>query len=116
MTKSELSDLLHSIGIPVNEGITSDENLNEYPRIIYWPYIEQDGTASGDEYYNQVTYQISMFARTPQCEEYKKMRTLFRERGLHPVFYHEYVENDPVFAKTWHTYCAMEVTEELDDE
>ena len=113
MTKIELSELLHSINIPVNEGITSNENLNKYPRIIYWPYMEQDGTASGDEYYNQVTYQISLFARIPQCDEYKKMRILFRERGLHPVFYHEYVENDPVFAKTWHTYCAVEVTEEL---
>ncbi len=114
MTKNDLSELLHQVGIPVNEGISSQENMNKYPRIIYWPYIEQDGTASGDEYYNQATYQISLFSRTPQCEEYSKMRKLFRKEGMHPVFYHEYVENDPVFSKTWHTYCAVEVTEELE--
>ncbi len=116
MKKSELSELLHEVGVPVNEGITSEGNLNKYPRIIYWPYIEQDGTASGEEYYNQATYQVSLFSRTPQCEEYKKMRKLLRERGLHPVFYHEYVEKDPVFARTWHTYFALDVTEELEDE
>ena len=116
MRKSELSKLLHKIGIPVNEGISSQENMNSYPRIIYWPYIEQDGTASGEEYYNEATYQISLFARTPQCEEYKKLRGLLRKEGIHPVFYHEYVENDPVFSRTWHTYCAVEVTEELEEE
>ena len=42
MKKSELSKLLHEVGVPVNEGITSEGNLNKYPRIIYWPYIEQD--------------------------------------------------------------------------
>ena len=29
MTKKELSELLHSVGIPVNEGISSDENMNK---------------------------------------------------------------------------------------
>ena len=116
MTKSELSKLLHSIGIPVNEGITSQENTNQYPRIVYWPYIEKDETASGEEYYNQVTYQVSLFARVPQCPEYRELREKLRRIGLHPVSYHDYVENDPVFARTWHTYFALEVTEELSDE
>ena len=115
MKKDELKRLIHEIGIPVNEGITSQENVGKYPRIIYWPYIEQDHTASGEEYYNQVTYQVSLFARTPQCEEFKKLRKTLREAGVRPVFYHEYIENDPVFERTWHTYCAIEVTEELDD-
>ena len=35
MTKQELSELLHSLGIPANEGISSDENINKYPRIVY---------------------------------------------------------------------------------
>ena len=34
MTKQELSELLHELGIPVNEGSTSDKNTNEYPRIV----------------------------------------------------------------------------------
>lgn len=115
MTKTELSELLHGLGIPVNEGITGQENVGKYPRIVYWPYIEQDGTASGDEYYNQVTYQISIFSRTPQHEKYKELRQHLRKKGIHPVFYHEYVEKDPVFARTWHTYFNLEVTEEYDD-
>ena len=36
MTKQELSDLLHSLRIPVNEGIASQENTNKYPRVVYW--------------------------------------------------------------------------------
>mgnify|MGYP001623206823 CR=1 FL=1 len=48
MKKSELSELLHNLDIPVNEGISSGENMNKYPRIIYWPYIEQEkNTATG---------------------------------------------------------------------
>ena len=115
MKKEELSSLLHDLGVPVNEGTTSQENLNKYPRIVYWPYIEQDGVASGDEYCNEATYQISLFARTPQCETYHELRKKLREAGLHPVFYHEYIENDPIFSKTWHTYFSLEVTEELND-
>lgn len=114
MTKAELSELLHELEIPVNEGITAQGNTGEYPRIVFWPYIEQDGTASGGEYYNNVTYQISFFARTPQHEKYLELRERLRDRGVHPVFYHEYVEKDPAFARTWHTYFDLEVTEELD--
>lgn len=116
MTKKELKELLHSLDIPVNEGISSQENMNSYPRIVYWAYIEQDGTASGEEYYNQVTYQISLFSRTPQHPKYLEFRQKMRRAGIRPVFYHEYIENDPVFSKTWHTYCGIEVTEEFSDE
>lgn len=113
MTKQELSAVLHELDIPVNEGISSQKNANTYPRIVFWPYIEKDGVASGERYYNEVTYQVSMFARTPQCDKYWELRNRLREAGIHPVFYHEYVEKDPMFAKTWHTYCAIEVTEEI---
>lgn len=114
MTKQELSEVLHSLGIPVNEGITCDENTNNYPRIVYWPYYEQDETASGEGYHNVVTYQISFYARTPQHEKYKELRKRLRDLGLHPAFQHEYVEKDAVFAKTWHTYFALDVIEEID--
>ena len=111
MTKKELSELLHKVGIPVNEGIASEENTNKYPRILYWPYVEQDEMASGGAYNNIVTYQVSFYAREPQHEKYKQLRQALREAGMHPVFYHEYVENDPVFSKTWHTYFALDVIE-----
>ena len=48
MRKEELSNILHSLDIPVNEGITSDGNINAYPRIVYWDYIWQDAVASGE--------------------------------------------------------------------
>ena len=115
MTKKELSEILHSTGIPVNEGISSDVNTNKYPRIVYWPYYEQDEAASGEGYQNIVTYQISFYARTPQHEKYKELRKKLRELGLHPAFQHEYVEKDEVFAKTWHTYFALDVVEEIDE-
>lgn len=113
MTKQELSTILHELGIPVNEGITSDESTNDYPRIVFWPYTEQDEMASGGGYQNVVTYQISFFARTPQHEKYKELRNRLREQGFHPAFQHEYVEKDPVFAKTWHTYFSVDVIEEV---
>ena len=107
MTKNELSELLHSLGIPVHEGISSDENMNKYPRIVYWPYEEQDEMASGEGYHNIVTYQISFWSRTPQHEKYKELR-----EKQHPLFNHEFVENDPIFARTWHTYFALDVIED----
>ncbi len=113
MTKAELSKLLHSLKIPINEGTTSDENINSYPRVVYWPYVERDEMASGEGYKNVVTYQISIYARTPQHEKYKELRKKLRDIGLHPEFYHEYVENDPIFAKTWHTYFALDVMEDV---
>lgn len=114
MKKSEVSKLLHSLEIPVNEGITSKENMNKSPRIVYWVYIEQDKMASGNEYTNLQTIQISFFAMTPGHEKMKELRRILREKGLHPVFYHEYIENDPVFSKTWHTYFSLEVDDDTE--
>lgn len=116
MTKEELSELLHSLEIQVNEGITSPDYMGNEPRIVYWPYVEQDIMASGEGYDNLVTYQISFYARTPQRKKYKEFRKKLREKGLHPTFYHEYVEKDSIFEKTWHTYCAVDVIEEIEDE
>lgn len=113
MRKEELSTLLKTLDIPVNEGITSAENTNKYPRIVYWPFAEQDEMSSGGEYNNIVTYQISFYAKIPQHEKYKELRQALRDVGLHPLFNHEYVENDPMYANTWHTYCAVDVIEDV---
>ena len=115
MSKSELSELLHELKIAVNEGTTSEENQNKYPKIIYWPYVEEDKVASGEGYQNLATYQISFFARTPQHKKYKELRSKLRKRGYHPKFYHEYIEKDPLFAKTWHTYFSIDVLEEIEE-
>lgn len=115
MTKQELSDLLHELECAVNEGITSKENENVYPRIVYWPYVEKDIVASGSGYANLVTYQISIFDRVPQSSLYKKLRQILRMKRILPEFYHEYIENDPMFQKAWHTYFSIDVLEKIED-
>lgn len=115
MTKTELSDLLHSLEIPADEGISREENNGKYPRIVYWPFYEKDELASGRGYINRVTYQISLFDRIPQGKKYKELRKLLRKKGLHPEFNHEYIEKDPLFEKTWHTYLSIDVEEEVEE-
>lgn len=115
ISKEDLSGLLHSLKIPVNEGITSKENENYYPRILYWPYTEKDIVASGEGYKNMVTYQVSFFSRTPRHNKFKELRSMLRKKGMHPQFSHEYVEKDPIFSKTWHTYFSIDVLEEIED-
>lgn len=82
MKKQELSDLLHSLQIPVNEGIASQENTNKYPRVVYWDYIWEDILASGEEYENVETYQISFYSRTPRNEKLMELREKLRKVGL----------------------------------
>lgn len=115
LTKKELSELLHNLNIPVDEGKVSDENEGKYPRILYWSYLEEDCMASGEAYKNLSTYQISFFARIPQHPKYKQLRTMLRRKGIHPKFSHEYIEKDPIFEKTWHTYFSLEVLEDIED-
>ncbi len=115
MTKKELSELLHGLDVPVNEGIASQDNVNKYPKIVYWSYYEKDEVASGEAYHNVVTYQISFYAKNPQHEKYKELRRKLREMGLRPAFQHEYVEKDPLFGKTWHTFFAIEVVEDIEE-
>lgn len=116
ISKEQLSELLHDLEMPVGEGITSQEDNNKLPRVLYWPYSEVDQMASGTGYVNVVTYQISLFARIPQHWKYKELRNKLRQMGIHPTFYHEYVEKDPVFSKCWHTYCSIDVLEEIDED
>lgn len=116
LTKSELSELLHELNIPIDEGVASEDSRGKYPRIVYWPYAEEDVMASGEAKQNLVTYQISFFARTPQHNKFRELRKLLRKKGIHPMFSHEYVENDPIFSKTWHTYFSIETLEDIEED
>jgi hypothetical protein len=44
------------MGTAVNEGISSDKNVNIYPRIKYWCYIWDNIVASDDTYAELDTY------------------------------------------------------------
>ncbi len=116
ISKGDLSILLRSVEVPVSEGISGEEDKNRFPRIVYWPFTEQDIVASGKGYKNYVTYQVSLYDRIPQNVTYKKLRKVLREKGIHPVFNHEYVEKDPIYEKTWHTYFAVDVLEDILEE
>ena len=48
MTQKELSKILHSVGCPVNEGVSNLQNEKSYPRIDYWEIAWEDVMASGD--------------------------------------------------------------------
>lgn len=115
MKKEELSKILHELNIPVFEGKVPEKYAGKYPLIHYWVYLEQDTNASDEGYDNLVTYQISFFAHEPKHEKYKELRRVLRNHGIRPIFYHEYLERDPIFSKAWHTYFAIEVTEEINE-
>lgn len=112
MKKEELSKLLHLVCESVSEGISDEKIMTESERIVYYAYIERDEMASGENYYNIATYQIDIWSDIPNCDTYKKLREKLRGIGLHPTFYHEFVTEDPVYKRKWHTYFSMDVTED----
>lgn len=105
MTKTELSELLHDCDVAVNEWESSDENKKKSERIVYWPYIEEDVMASGDDYEERHTYQISIFSHGPNPLCFSKLKQALRNEGLHPRFYREYNREEGIY----HIYCALEV-------
>ena len=111
MKKSEFSKMLHELDATICEGVINADKSKD-TRIVYWVFAEQDIMASGEGYENQQTYQVSIYNPYPQCSVYQELRKKLREQGIHPLFNHEYVENDPVFSKNWHTYFAMDVMED----
>ena len=108
MTKAELSTLLHKLGIPIDEWNVSDKNINKYPRITYWPFLDEDISASGESYKLQRTYQISFMSDIPDHPKIKELRCILNKENLHPKIYHEYVKEDKVF----HSYLSLDVIED----
>lgn len=108
MNKQELSDLLHSTGCPVNEGISNLKNEKIYPRIDYWEYAWDDVMASGDDFAEKTTWQVSFYAKKPRETALLELREKLREKGFHPTILHEYVVEDRI----WHSYFSMETVEE----
>lgn len=109
MTKEELETLLDSLEIQVNEGILNDTNTNVYPRIVYWEFVWDSLTASGNEYDTKVTYQLSFFSKVPRDPKLIELKHKLNEKGLFPVIQHEYIQKDNHF----HSYLAIEVLENV---
>ena len=97
MTQKELSEILHDSGCPVNEGVSSLKNEKVFPRM--W----EDTMASGDDYENEITWQISFYARKPRDPKLIALKNRLNELGYHPTIAHEYVTEDRV----WHSYFSI---------
>lgn len=112
MTKEELSEILHSVGVTVNEGEGSMDSRGNLPRIVYWETAWTDHNASGDDYETTVTYQVSFLGRKPRSPELVALKKALNTAGIHPVFYHEHVvpTDSPQY---YHSYCAVDVEEEI---
>lgn len=109
MKRDEMIEILHDCFNTVKEGIQSVKNQNVVPRAVYWDYVWSDVNASGLDYTDLNTYQISVFHAKPprQNEGLIELRDKLRKAGVHPVIYHEYVEEDGI----WHSYMSVEITE-----
>lgn len=108
MTKQELSEMLHATGCPVNEGISDLDNGKKFPRIDYWEIAWDDVMASGDNYEDKITWQVSFYSRTPRNEKLIMLRDMMRKKGLHPTILHEFITDD----KIWHSYFSLETMNE----
>lgn len=110
MKKIELIELLKLLGVPFNEGIQSDKNTNSLQRIVFWDYIWEPISASGDEYNTLVTYQVSFFSKTSRNSKLIKLKEMLKDKGLKPIIYHEYDQKNQEF----HSYFSLEVLENIE--
>lgn len=104
MTKEQLSNLLHDTGCPVNEGVSGLKNEKQFPRIDYWEIAWEDVMASGSDYSEKVTWQISFYAKIPRHPALISLRETLRAMGLHPMIAHEFNTEDRI----WHSYFSLE--------
>ena len=112
LTKETLITILKSIGIPVNEGISSDPNSKIFPRMVFWEFIWTPQIASGNEYNTIVTYQISLYARTPRNNAIIRLKKELAEYSLNPIINHEFIEDEKYF----HSYLAVDVLEDINED
>ena len=112
LSKLELSALLHLLDIPVGEGEQFLEDQKDKVKVCYWEYVWEDQMASGDDYENVVTYQLSFKADKPRHPKLLELKHRLNEANQYPTFYHEYVKgvNGPGY---FHSYCSIDVLEEL---
>lgn len=109
LNKIELEKLLEQLEIPFNEGISNDKYQNVFPRIVYWDFLWEPLTASGNEYNTKVIYQVSFYSDIPRHAKLIKLKKLLEEKNIFIRIEHEYVESK----KCWHSYFGIEVLENI---
>lgn len=109
MKKEDLENVLKSLDITFNEGITYLEKNDIYPRIVFFEYLWDDIVSSNTSYQEVVSYQISFkshFSRDPKLIDLKKK---LNRLGYHPKISHEYISSK----KEWHSYFSLDILENV---
>lgn len=114
ISKAELSALLHTLDIPVGEGEQFIDSKDAMPKVAYWEYIWDDVMASGDDYEEIVTYQISFVAKRPRDPKLVELKRTLNNAGIHAMMYHEYVKAQTA-PGYYHTYFNIDVSEVITD-
>lgn len=109
LTKDVLENLLQSLGIPSNEGITHLEENDTYPKIVYFEYSWDDIVSSGTSYDSIVEYQISFKSITPRDPKLIELKKKLNDLGHHPRIDHEYIKD----IRVWHSYFSLDVLENV---
>lgn len=113
MTKTELSELLKQVGLPVGEGEQFLTSKGENKKIAYWEYSWKPVNASGGSYTHIVTYQVSFVSVRPRDPKLIELLMQLDKKGIRPDVQHEYVTNEsPGYH---HSYFAVDVEEKLWD-
>lgn len=109
MTKQELIEILEYTGAPVNECIPEDIAIEDPVRICFWEIAWEPLVASGQEYNTKVTYQVSVIAEFPRCNELLVLKHKLDEEDVHPIINHE----KDIESRRWHSYFSIEVLENV---
>ncbi len=109
MNKEDLENILKSLEITFNEGITYLERNDTYPRIIFFEYSWEDVVSSNTSYQEVVSYQISFKSHIPRDPKLIKLKKKLNELGLHPKISHEYISSK----KEWHSYFSLDILENV---
>lgn len=109
MNKNELIELISSLNISYNEGISSDKNEDAIPRIVFWDFLWEPLNASGQEYDTKVTYQVSFFSDIPRHPKLIELKNSLAQKGIFVRIEHEYIEKD----RCWHSYFGIDVLEHV---
>ncbi len=112
LTKRELSEILHSLPVQVGEGEQFLISKGQYPKVAYFELQWEDNMASGDDYEEIITYQVSFAGLKPRDPALLQLKQALNDRGLHPIIQHEYVNGDNAPAYH-HSFFSLDVTEDL---
>ena len=109
MTKKELETLILNVGMPFNEGISSEDNKEQFPRLVFWEFLWDPQSASDIDYNTVVTYQLSVYTRTPRDPYLIALKDALAKKGLRPTIQHEFIEDERYF----HSFMAVDIVENL---